>query len=422
MDPKKRAVQSWILYDWANSAFAIVVMSAIMPVFYSGVAGNTLPAHLSTAYWGYTQSISLIVIVLIAPILGAIADIAQVKMRFLRFFTYLGVIATLLMFTIGEGNWLWASFLVVIGTISFTSSNIFYDAFLPELVRPEKRDLISSYGYAMGYLGGGLILAISIGIILFHSLLGLTESQASQVSFLLTGIWWFLFSIPLFRHVKEPKKSTSKLSWGKCIKEAFVQVGKTAIRLKNYPELFKFLLAFLFFSDGINTIIKMATIYGKEIGIGDTHLIGALLITQFVGLPCTIWLGKISEKWEAKKVLLITLWVYLGIVILGYGMSTQLEFYLLAILVGVVQGGSQALSRSIFSQMVPPEKNNEFFGFFGLAGKFASIFGPFVFGIVGQWTGASKYGVASLAIFFIVGMILLMLVNVEKGSHEAKQK
>lgn len=200
-----------------------------------------------------------------------------------------------------------------------------------------------------------------------------------------------------------------------------MQIGETLKNLKNYPELSKFLVAFLFFSDGINTIIKMATIYGKEIGIGDTHLIVALLITQFIGLPCTILLGKIAEKWHAKHVLLITLVVYLIIVGLGYLMNSQLDFYILAMMVGIVQGGSQALSRSIFSQMVPQRKNSELFGFFGLAGKFASIFGPFVFGVVGHWTGASKNGIASLAFFFIVGILLLLFVNVEKGSKEAHE-
>ncbi|PTM54760.1 MFS transporter [Desmospora activa] len=420
MNPK--AVRAWILYDWANSAFATTVMAAVMPIYYADVAASGLDNTTKTAYWGYTQSIALIFVVLLAPVLGAIADRSHSKRAFLRFFTYMGVIASILLAFVGEGEWLLASLLVIVGTLAFSGGNVFYDAFLTDLVPEEsKRDYVSSQGYAYGYIGGGVLLAINLAMISFPTAFGLANATvATQLSFLSVGIWWFLFSIPFFRHVKERTTNHSK--------EKPLALAATGIRstlatiksLKRYPELLKFLIAFWFFSDGINTIIKMATIYGREIGIGQNDLIAALLITQFVGIPCTLLFGKLAEKTGAMRTLIITLIVYLLIVVLGYFMQTALHFYLLAILVGTVQGGSQSLSRSIFTRLVPIHRNAEFFGFYGLSGKFASIFGPFVFGLVGQLTGTSRIAITSLSFFFIAGIVMLLLVNLEKGKQEAE--
>lgn len=415
-----RAVLSWVWYDWANSAFATTVMAAVMPVFYSSVAAQGLEASDATAYWGYTQSIALIFVVLLAPILGAIADRTHSKKKFLRFFTYLGVVATLLMGTIGSGDWLWASILVILGTVAFSSGNVFYDAFLPDLVPEEKRDMVSSRGFALGYLGGGILLALNIALIMMHDLIGITQTAATQICFVSVGVWWFVFSIPFFRYVPEKNDKEQPKAFYIYAKIGFNSVFQTLRQIKQYPELLKFLIAFLFYSDGINTIIKMATVYGVEIGIGQTDLITALLITQFVGLPCTLLFGKMASRLGSKPSLILSLFIYLIIVILGHFMSTALHFYLLAILVGFVQGGSQALSRSIYTRLVPQEKSAEFFGFYSLSGKFASIFGPAIFGMVSQITGTSRYGIVALALFFIIGIIGLMMVNLEKGKKEAQ--
>ncbi|TCS94251.1 MFS transporter [Hazenella coriacea] len=415
----KKVTRSWAMYDWANSAFATTIMAAVMPIFYSDVAGQGLDRNISTAYWGYTQSIALVFVVLLSPILGAIADASNSKKQFLRFFTYMGVIASILMFTIGEGQWVWASILVVIGTLAFSGANVFYDAFLPEIAPEEKQDYVSSQGYAYGYIGGGILLAINLLMISKPDLFYLSSIGAIQVSFLSVGIWWFVFSIPMFRNVHEKPAPAIAVSVSRKVANGFRSVGQTLREIKKYPELLKFLVAFWFFSDGINTIIKMATIYGREIGIGQNDLISALLITQFVGIPCTLFFGKIAEKLGAKLTLIITLFIYLCIVLLGYFMTSPIHFYLLAIMVGLVQGGSQALSRSIFGRLVPAQRNAEFFGFFGLSGKFAAIFGPFVFGLMGQLTGSSRAGIASLSLFFIIGIVLLIMVNIEKGKKEA---
>lgn len=417
----KRATRAWILYDWANSAFAVTMIAAVLPIFFSDVAASTLDKTTATAYWGYTESIALLFLVFLSPILGFIADRAGNKKRFLRIFTYIGIASSLLMATIDTGEWVWASILVIIGTLAFACSNIFYDAFLPEIASEEERDMISSRGYAYGYIGGGILLALQLIVIQQPERFGLTTISATQLAFLSVGIWWFLFSLPIFRHVKE-KPTSSKHNYRQLSKQSFHHVIQTIKQLPRYPELLRFLIAFWFFNDGINTIIKMATIYGREIGIGTNDLILALLITQFVGLPFTLLFGKIAERLGSKRTLISTIFVYLFIVLLGYGMTSAVHFYILATLVGVVQGGSQALSRSIYSQLVPEGRSAEFFGFYGLSGKFSAIFGPFVFGLAGQLTGSSRFGILSLAFFFIVGIIMLWKLDLEKGKREATMK
>lgn len=420
MNPQ--AVRAWVLYDWANSAFATTVMAAVMPIFYADVAAGPLDGPTKTAYWGYTQSIALLLVVILSPILGAIADVSQSKREFLRFFTYMGVIASILLTFTGEGEWLWASLWVILGTLAFSGGNVFYDAFLTELVPEKQRDAVSSRGYAFGYIGGGILLAINLAAISFPQAFLLPDARvATQLSFLSVGIWWFVFSIPFFRHVRDRELVAPTRQPPLALAVSGIRSTLHTLRsLGRYPELLKFLIAFWFFSDGINTIIKMATIYGREIGIGQTDLIAALLITQFVGIPCTLMFGNIAERIGAMPTLITTLVIYLVIVTLGYFMQTALHFYLLAILVGLVQGGSQALSRSIFTRLVPVHRNAEFFGFYSLSGKFASVFGPFLFGLVGQWTGSSRYGITSLALFFLAGIFMLLTVRLDKGKAEAE--
>ncbi|MCS1352464.1 MFS transporter [Mechercharimyces sp. CAU 1602] len=417
----KKAVRAWVMYDWANSAFATTMMAAVMPIFYSDIAAGNLSKTTATAYWGYTQSIALAFVVLFSPILGAIADAASSKRTFLTFFIYMGAIASILMAFVGEGQWILASLLVILGTLSFSGANVFYDAFLPDLVPEKKRDEVSTRGFAFGYFGGGILLAINLLMIQHPSWFFLPDSLvATQLSFASVGVWWVAFSLPLFRHVHDKKReNTIKKKARTYAVEGFRQVKSTLIGLNKYPELLKFLIAFWFFSDGINTIVKMATIYGREIGIGTNDLILALLITQFIGIPFTLLFGKIATKFGSMRTLIGTLAFYLMIVILGYFMQTAAHFYLMAMLVGVVQGGSQAISRSIFSRLIPVNRSAEFFGFYSLSGKLAAVFGPFLMGIIAQLTGSSRFGILALALFFIVGILMLFKVNEEKGQQEA---
>ncbi|WLR51184.1 MFS transporter [Bacillus tianshenii] len=417
MDKKK--VLSWCLYDWGNSAFAATVMAAVLPVYYYDVAAKGLDKNLATSYWGYSQSIAVLIVALLSPILGAIADHSGSKKAFLRFFAYMGMIASFLMAFIGEGDYVFASLLMIFGTIGFSGGNVFYDSLLPDVAPREEMDRVSARGFAFGYLGGGILLAVNLMMIMKPQWFFLPNAQlATQLAFASVGIWWFAFSLPLFLNVKDRKRgAVSNTSY---IKTGFHRLRNTFKEIHHYKQLFVFLLAFWLYNDGISTIIKMATIYGRDIGIGSTDLIAALLITQFVGIPFSFLFGWLAVKIKAKRALMLALFVYVLIVIFGYFMSSALHFYILAMTVGVVQGGAQALSRSIFGRMVPRHKEAEFFGFYGVSSKFAAIFGPFVFAIVGQLTGSSRFGIVSLLVFFIIGLYLLSRVDIEKGEAEAK--
>ncbi|MFD1361365.1 MFS transporter [Lentibacillus salinarum] len=419
---KRKTAFSWMMYDFGNSAFATTIMAAVLPVFYYDVAAVGLDESLAESYWGYSQSIAVLIVAILAPILGAISDFSAAKKKFLRFFAYMGMIASILLAFVSEGDYLFASILLIVGNIGFSGANVFYDAFLPELAKDEdEMDRMSSSGFAFGYIGGGILLAINILMITQYNWFGIPDvTTASQLSFASVGLWWFIFSIPLFRNVQEEEKTvkTRKKSYAAI---GFSRVIHTFKEIRQFKYLLIFLIAFWLYNDGISTIIRMATIYGRGIGIDSNSLIIALLITQFVGIPFTFFFGWLATRITAKRALYVTLYIYIGVVILGYFMASALHFYLLAICVGMVQGGAQSLSRSIYGRMVPAGKKAEFFGFYGISSKFAAVFGPFLFGLVGQLTGSSRLGIVSLLVFFIAGIILLRFVNIDKGIQQAKQ-
>ena len=421
MNKEKKQIYSWALYDWANSAFATTILAAVLPIFYKDVAASNLPANVATSYWGYTQSGAMIVIAILAPILGAIADHSDSKKFFLRLFAYLGIIGTGLLFFINEGNYILASLFFILANIGFSGGNVFYDGFLPDITDNKKIDYVSSLGYSAGYLGGGLLLALNLLMISKPSLFGISGTlMATKLSFVTVSIWWFIFSIPAFKFLPNPKKRTEILHVKKYTVIGFKRVKNTFKHIRQYKELWKFLIAFWLYNDGIGTIIRMATIYGREVGIGQSDLIGALLLTQIVGIPFALLFGKLGEKIGAKKGIYIALVIYTIITINGFFLDSALDFWILAGMVGLVQGGAQALSRSLYGSMVPKNKTAEFFGFYGISSKFAAIVGPTVFAYMGQITGSSRYGIISVASFFILGMIVLSTVNIEKGRKEAQ--
>ncbi len=414
MDDKKQ-INAWVMYDWANSAFATTIMAAVMPIYFISVAGGT------DGSWSFTQTAAAIVVALLSPLLGAIADHAGRKKTFLRVFTVIGASASAAMALIGPGDMWLASVLVVIGMVGFGAGNTFYDALLGDVTSPAQRERVSARGYAMGYLGGGVLLAVNLGLILGWETIGLPDSTAaSQISFVTVGVWWFVFSLPLFRRVQETRLATEGTAMAH-IRTGARRLKETFSRIKRYPELMKFMLAYWFFFDGINTIIVMAASYGTTIGIESTHLIAALLITQFVGFPASLRFGKLADKLGSKKMLYSSLVIYLIIVLLGYFMTSALHFYLLACMVGLVQGGSQATSRSIFSKMIPPGRNAEFFGFLSFTSRFFSFGGPLVFGIVKLLSDSSRSALLAVAFFFVAGLILLTFVDLAKGEKEAGQ-
>jgi UMF1 family MFS transporter len=413
----RRVINSWVMYDWANSAFATTVMAAILPVYYSKVAGATLSGNKPTFYWGYTVSIALIITALLSPVMGAIADCTGTKKRFLMMFAAIGIFFTALLYFVATGDWLMASVLFIISNVGFAVSDVFYNSLLPHVAEPEDIDQVSTKGYALGYFGGGILLAINVVMIRFMK----DVQLAARLSFVSVSIWWAVFSIPLIMNVKEPSPTTNVLETSNSISAGFKRLHKTFRDLRQYRQLLLFLFAFWIYNDGIGTIIKMATIYGAEIGIGINTLIGTLLMTQFVGIPFSFGFGRLAKRMGNKACIYIGLLVYTLISICGFFISTAWHFWVLGFMVGTVQGGTQALSRSLYGSMLPKAKTAEFFGFYGMSSKFAGIFGPLIFSIVAQISGTSRLGIIFLVLFFSVGTILLSRVDVKQGINRARQ-
>ncbi|WP_309122747.1 MFS transporter [Paenibacillus sp.] len=415
MDQKK-TVRAWVLYDWANSAYSTTMVAAVLPIFFVSVPGAGV-GDAAASYWAYTQSAAMFLLVLLSPILGAVADVSGSKKKLLGIFMALGVMSTALYALVGEGQLWFAVVLTLLGVIGNSGANSFYDALLPGIAKPADRDRVSAQGYAYGYLGGGLLLAVNLMMVQKPEWFGLDTLGGTRLAFLSVAIWWLVFSIPLFRRVPETKPETA-IRAGQSIGLAFRRLGSTLRGLKNYPELLKYLIAFWLFSDGIGTIIRMATVYGETIGIGTSHLITALLITQFVGFPCAILFGRLAGRFGAKSSLYASLCIYVVITILGYFMTNATHFYLLAVMVGFVQGGSQALARSIFTRLIPVGREAEYFGFMSVWNKFAGIMGPAVFGYVNM-LGNSRLGILALIAFFVLGIAVLAFVDLDKGEREA---
>ena len=417
----RREVVSWMFYDWANSAFATVMMAAVLPVYYSQVAASSLSPNIASSYWGYTNTIAMIVIAFLAPVLGAISDMKHSKLNFLKFFVFLGVISSALLFFVKSGHWFFASILYIIGRVGFSGGNLFYDSFLPHIAKEDKVDIISTLGYAFGYLGGGLLLAINLLMIMSPEIFGLNDTQfATRLTFITVALWWTLFSIPIFKHVSEPQIKQIIIEKKNIVIIGFRRVKQTLKEIRNFRQVFLFLLAFWLYNDGIGTIMVMAVIFGTEIGIGQEHLIGAILTVQFLGIPCTILFGKLAQKITAKRAIYLGLIVYTLIAIGGYFMTSAFHFWLLAIGVGMVQGGTQALSRSLFALMTPQSKSAEFFGFFDISQKFSGMVGPAIFGLIGHLTGSSRLSILALIVFFIGGMFMLEKVRLPEGIAAAK--
>ncbi|MFO7815327.1 MAG: MFS transporter [Halanaerobiales bacterium] len=422
MEENKKVIYSWVLYDWANSAFATTILAAVLPIYYNDVAAANLADNIATSYWGYTQAIAMLIIALITPVLGAVADYSKSKKIFMKLFVIIGVTGTGLLFFVVEGRYLLASIFFILANIGFSGGNIFYDSFLPIITNKKKIDYVSSMGYSAGYLGGGLLLLVNLIMIMRPGLFNISNTlMATRLAFVTVAIWWYVFSIPAFIYLPESRSGLGKFTLIPYIKQGFRRVANTFRNVRKYKELWKFLIAFWIYNDGIGTIIRMATIYGREVGIGQNDLIGALLLTQIVGIPFTLIFGKLAGKIGAKRGIYLALSVYLVITILGYNLDSALDFWILAGLVGTVQGGAQALSRSLYGALVPNEKSAEFYGFYGISSKFAAITGPFVFALVGQITGSSRYGILAVASFFILGIIMLYTVDVEKGAGESTQ-
>lgn len=410
MSRMSKQEKGWVLYDWANSAYSILITTAIFPLYFKAAANDAgLAATTSTAYWGYANSFATLLISLCAPILGSIADFKGLKKRLFTFFFVLGIIFTLLLAVVPSNQWLILLICYMVTVIGFGGTNIFYDAFLVDVTTEDRMNQISSKGYAMGYIGSTIPFIISIALIILsqQNILPLSVTVASQVAFAITALWWGLFTIPMLKNVKQVyyKEAVSNP-----ISNGFKQLFETFKKIKLYRPLFLFLIAYFFYIDGVNTIITMSTAYGSDLGITSTNLLIILFATQVVAAPFAILYGKLADKFKSKTMLLVGIFVYIVICTYAYFLKTTLDFWILAMLVASSQGGIQALSRSYFAKLVPKENANEFFGFYSIFYKFAAILGPFLVGFTAQITGNTNSGVFSLIVLFIIGGILLLRV------------
>lgn len=402
--------KGWVFYDWANSAYSIIVVTAIFPLYFKAAATEAgIAASTSTAYWGYANSIATLLVSILAPILGTIADFKGFKKRFFVFFAGLGIVFTFVLALIPHDQWLILLFVFVLTSVGFAGANIFYDAFIVDVAKEDRMNRISANGFALGYIGSTIpfVLCIVFIILAQQELIPLSVTLASQMSFAITALWWGLFTIPMLKHV-EQKYYIERVS--NPVRMSFKRLYATFKNIKAYRTLFLFLLAYFFYIDGVHTIFTMATAFGSDMGIDSTTLLIVLFVTQIVAAPFAILFGKLGEKFTAKKMIMVGIIVYIIICIYAYFMKTSLDFWIIAMLVGTVQGGVQALSRSYFARLVPKESSNEFFGFYNIFGKFAAISGPVLVGATAQITGDTSSGVFSLIILFVIGGAILLRV------------
>ena len=417
MKDSKLEILSWSLYDWANSAFATTVMAAFFPIFFSQYWAYGSDSAVTTFFLGLSNSLASVFVAAMAPVLGAIADRGGYRKKFLIFFAFLGSIMTGALWLVGMGQWPVAVVFYVLATIGFSGANTFYDSLLPSVASEKKVDFVSCLGYSLGYIGGGLLFLINVLMYIMPEKFGISDSiKAVKLSFLMVCIWWLAFSLPIFLFVKDDKND--KLSMRQACKEGFMQIATTVKSLRKLKNTGLFLVAYWCYIDGVDTIIRMATDYGTALGFPSESLIVALLITQFVAFPAAILYNLFGKKIGTKQAILVAIAAYAMIAILGFFMSKVIHFYILAVIIGLFQGGIQALSRSYYSRLIPQNQSSQFYGFFNMLGKFAAIIGPLLVGIVTLITGQQRYGIVSLIILFVLGFVLLKRVDDEQAKKE----
>jgi UMF1 family MFS transporter len=406
---KQQQTLAWLLYDWGNSAYATTVMAGFFPVFFKEYWSAGVEATQSTFYLGVANSLASLLIVILAPILGAIADQWSARKRFLLFFAFLGIVMTAMLPLVEQGDWLWAVIFYMAATIGFSGSISFYDSLIVFVTSPSRFDVVSAMGYAMGYLGGGLLFALNVWMTLQPQLFGLADAaEAVRLSFFMVAAWWLLFTLPLAWRVHEPAGSGG--SARQAVANGLRQLRDTFHEIRQLRTVFIFLLAYWCYIDGVDTIVRMAVDYGLSLGFDSNSLIVALLITQFIGFPAAIAFGHLGKRIGARRGIYLAIAVYVLIVVWASQMQSQVEFYGLAIAIGLVQGGIQSLSRSFYARLIPPEKSAEFFGFYNMLGKFAAVLGPVMVGWVGALSGSPRVGILTLLILFFIGAVLLSRV------------
>lgn len=414
----RRSVWAWATYDWANSAFSTTVIAGFFPVFFKQFWSAGADVSVSTLRLGTANSIASVIVAAMAPFLGAIADRGSSRRGFLIFFAMMGIVMTGALYFVEKGAWEAAVAVFIFATIGFASANSFYDSLLVTVSSPRDVDRVSALGFSLGYLGGGLLFAVNVSMTLKPHAFGLADaSQAVRISFLTVSVWWAVFSIPIMIFVKEPRVERVPVIEG--IRHGFTRLRSTLAGVRELRFLALFLVGYWFYIDGLFTITKMAVDYGLSLGFRSESLIIALLITQFVGFPSAILFGRLGERIGPKRGIYIGLAIYIGVCIGGFLMTSEAHFYVLAVVIGLVLGGVQTLSRSLYSRLIPRPRSAEFFGFYNMLGKFAAIIGPVLMGWVSVTTGNPRLSILSIIALFLIGLTMLRLVDVERGQAAA---
>ncbi|MBX5460315.1 MAG: MFS transporter [Steroidobacteraceae bacterium] len=413
----RRPVVGWALCDWANSAFATTVMAGFFPLYFKQYWNAGVEATESTFRLGLANGFASILVALMAPLIGAIADKGGARIRLLALFTVLGAAMTAALYWVSQGDWVTAAIFYVAASLGFWGGNQFYDSLITDVAEERDYDLVSGYGYALGYLGGGVLFLVNVLMVTQPALFGIADaSEGVRLSFVTVGVWWVLFTLPVLFWVKERRDSALPMS--AAIRAGWRELLGTMRYLRTDRTLLWFLLAYWFYIDGVNTIIKMAVDYGLSLGLQQASLITALLLVQFVGFPAALAFGWLGKRIGARTGIYIAIAVYTATAGYAYFLDTEREFFALAVVIGLVQGGVQSLSRSLYGRLIPEGKAGEFFGFYNLMGKAAAILGPILTGVVALTTGDSRLAIVSISILFVLGALFLTRVRVE-GRHQA---
>ena len=407
--------RNWVLYDVGNSAFVLLV-STIMPIYFNYLAENAGISSVDyLAYWGYAASAATIIVAFLGPVFGTLADTKGLKKPIFTITMLIGGFGCL---ALGfAGQWLIFLLIYIIAKTGFSGSLIFYDSMLGDITTEDRMDNVSSQGYAWGYIGSCVPFVVCLGIVLGSGKIGISMETAMTISFAIVAVWWSVATIPLLKIYKQKNYVERQ---PKAIRNSFRRLCVTLKNVKNEKKIFLFLLAFFFYIDGVFTIIDMATAYGTALGFDSTGLLLALLVTQIVAFPFAILFGKLSTRYKTEKLIAICITAYFGIAVFAMFLKEQWQFWLLAVLVGMFQGGIQALSRSYFTKIIPAEKSGEYFGLMDICGKGASFLGTTVISLISQFTGNVNVGVGAISLFFILGMIVFRIATAEEKIVEVK--
>ncbi|HUF89157.1 MAG TPA: MFS transporter [Gemmatimonadota bacterium] len=424
-------LRAWALYDWANSAWVLTIQTAVFPIYFKSVVAADLAQGVALQRYGWITSGALVLIAIAAPLLGALADFAGIRKRMLGVFLAIGAVATACLFFVQRGDWLMAALIFGAANIGAQGAFVFYDALLGHVARPDEVDRVSTAGYAVGYLGSAMLLALQLAWIASPGSFGLPSGEdlspsaatlPHRLAFLSVAVWWVVFSIPLFLRVPEPPRriEPDERPGQNPVRVAFVRLTETLRDLRSYRQAFLMLLAFVIYNDGIGTIIKMAALYAAELDIPVSAIALSILVAQVVGIPFAFLFGALAGRIGPKRSIQIGLVVYIAATIYAFFLDSSAEFFLLAVVISTVQGGTQALSRSLFTSLIPRHRTGEFFGFWGVLDKFGGALGPFVFASTVALLGSVRGGVLSVLAFFVVGFIVLTRVDVDAGRAAAR--